>query len=109
MPFFRSSKILAEPSKQEILQQMFRKFSISNRLPNTYFPKIDVGCPRLILHATRKKEREGEKKAKGKAPLPRPVSSSPLSTPSSTEIQLREWLLNTVLNARESFETKLIS
>ena len=31
--------------KQEILQQMFRKFKISNRLPNRYFPKIDVGCP----------------------------------------------------------------
>ena len=34
-----------EAGKQEILQQMFRKFYISNRLPNRYFPKIDVGCP----------------------------------------------------------------
>ena len=24
---------------------MLRKFYISNRLPNRYFPKIDVGCP----------------------------------------------------------------
>ena len=24
---------------------MFRKFYLSNRLPNRYFPKIDVGCP----------------------------------------------------------------
>ena len=31
--------------KQEILQQMFRKFQISNRLPNRYFPKIAAGCP----------------------------------------------------------------
>ena len=37
--------ILGEAGKQEILQQMFRKFCISNRLPNRYFPKIDVGCP----------------------------------------------------------------
>ena len=34
-----SSKILGEAGKQEILQQMLRKFSISNRLPNRYFPK----------------------------------------------------------------------
>ena len=27
--------------KQEILQEMFRKFKISNSLPNRYFPKID--------------------------------------------------------------------
>ena len=26
---------------------MFQKFQISNRLPNRYFPKIDVGCPWL--------------------------------------------------------------
>ena len=32
---------------QEILQQMFRKFQISSRLPNRYFPKIYVGCPRF--------------------------------------------------------------
>ena len=37
--------ILREASKQEILQQMFRKFQISNRLPNRYFPKINDGCP----------------------------------------------------------------
>ena len=42
---FRCSKILGEAGKQEILQQMFLKFYISNRLPNRYFPKIDVGCP----------------------------------------------------------------
>ena len=42
---FRSSKILGEVGKQEILQKMFRKFQISNRLPKRYFPKIDVGCP----------------------------------------------------------------
>ena len=36
---------LGEVGKQEILQQMFRKFSISKRLPNRCFPKIDVGCP----------------------------------------------------------------
>ena len=39
------SKILGEAGKEEILQQMFRKFYISNRPPNRYFPKIDVGCP----------------------------------------------------------------
>ena len=27
------------------LQQIFRKFQISNRLPNRYFPKLDDGCP----------------------------------------------------------------
>ena len=30
---------------QEILQQMFQKFQISNRLPNRCFPKSDFGCP----------------------------------------------------------------
>ena len=45
IPFFRYSKILGETGKLEILQQMFRKFWISNRLPNRYFPKIDVGSP----------------------------------------------------------------
>ena len=44
-PFFRCSKILGEAVKQEILQKMFRKFQISNCLPNRYFPKIDAGCP----------------------------------------------------------------
>ena len=39
------SKILEEAGKLEILQQMFRKFYISNRLQNRYFPKIVVGCP----------------------------------------------------------------
>ena len=32
---------------------MFRTFWLSNRLPNRYFPKIDVGCPcamRSIVH-----------------------------------------------------------
>ena len=41
----RCSKILGEAGKQEILLQMFRKFYISNRVPNKYFPKIDFGCP----------------------------------------------------------------
>ena len=45
IPFSRCSKILGEAGKQEILQEMFRKFWISNRLPNRHFPKIDVGCP----------------------------------------------------------------
>ena len=27
---------------------MFRKFSISNRPPNRYFPKTDVGCPCIL-------------------------------------------------------------
>ena len=36
IPFFRCSKILGEAGKHEILQQMFRKFQISNRLPNRY-------------------------------------------------------------------------
>ena len=39
IPFFRCSKILGEAGKQEILQQMFRKFYFSNRLPNRYFPE----------------------------------------------------------------------
>ena len=43
--FLRCSKILGEAGRQEILQQMLRKFQISSRLPNGYFPKIDVGCP----------------------------------------------------------------
>ena len=43
--FCRCSKILGETGKQEILPQMFRKFQPSNRLPNRYSPKIDVGCP----------------------------------------------------------------
>ena len=34
-----------ETGKQEILQQMFRKFWISNRLPNRYFPKLTLGAP----------------------------------------------------------------
>ena len=42
---FRCLNILKEAGKEEILQQMFRKFQISNRLPDRYFPKIDVGCP----------------------------------------------------------------
>ena len=45
---FRSSKILGDAGKQEILQQLFQKFEISNRLPNRYFPKMDVGCPWFI-------------------------------------------------------------
>ena len=32
------------------VQQMFRKFQISNRLQNRYFPKIDVGCPCRLSH-----------------------------------------------------------
>ena len=27
---------------------MFRKFSISNRLPHRYFPKTDIGCPCIL-------------------------------------------------------------
>ena len=42
MPIFRCPKILGEAGKQEIIQKMFRKFQISNRLPNRCFPKIDV-------------------------------------------------------------------
>ena len=45
---FRCSKILGEECKKEILQQMFQKFWISNRLPNIYFPKIDIACPWTI-------------------------------------------------------------
>ena len=39
IPFCRCSKTLGEAGKQEILQQMLRKFQISNRLPNRYFPE----------------------------------------------------------------------
>ena len=46
---FRCSKMLREAGKQEILQQMFRKFEISNRLPNRYFQKIGVGCPWVLI------------------------------------------------------------
>ena len=46
---FRCSKSLGEAGEQEILQKMFRKFEISDRLPNRYFPKIDVGCPCLVI------------------------------------------------------------
>ena len=38
-------EILEEAGKQEILQQVFRKFQISDRLAIRYFPKTDVGCP----------------------------------------------------------------
>ena len=41
---FRCSKILGEAGKQEVLQQVLRKFQISDRRPNRYFPKTDVGC-----------------------------------------------------------------
>ena len=54
-PVFQIFEILGEAGKQEILQQMFRKFQISNRLPNRYFPKIVVGCPWMnskCFHAT---------------------------------------------------------
>ena len=40
------SKILGEAGKQEILQQIIRKFKISNRLPNRYFPE---NCRRVPL------------------------------------------------------------
>ena len=46
IPFCRRSKILGEAGKQEILQQMFRKFLFSNRLPNRYFPE---NCRRVPL------------------------------------------------------------
>ena len=46
---FRCSKILGEAGKQEILQQMFRKFWISNRLPNRYFPKLTLGAPDVTV------------------------------------------------------------
>ena len=49
--FFRCSKILGEAGKQEILQQIFQKFYISNRPPNRYFPKIDVGAPDQISYS----------------------------------------------------------
>ena len=42
---FQMFEILGEAGKQEIFQQMFRKLQISDRLPNRYFPRIDVGCP----------------------------------------------------------------
>ena len=48
IPFFRCSKILGEAGKQEILQQMFRKFQIANRLPNRYFRKLTLGAPDLF-------------------------------------------------------------
>ena len=44
MPFFICSKILGESDKQEILQQMFRKFEVSNRLPGI-FRKLTLGAP----------------------------------------------------------------
>ena len=42
---FQMLEIPGEADKQEIFQKMFRKLQISDRLPNRYFPKIDVGCP----------------------------------------------------------------
>ena len=47
MPFFRCSKILGEAGKQEILQQIFQKFQISNRLPNRYFPQLTLSFQQL--------------------------------------------------------------
>ena len=44
MPFFICSKILGESDKQEILQQMFRKFEVSDRLPGI-FRKLTLGAP----------------------------------------------------------------
>ena len=49
------SKILGEAGKQEILQQMFRKIYISNRLLNRYFPQIEVGCPCNVAVVKRSK------------------------------------------------------
>ena len=42
---------------------MFRKFKISNRLPNKYFPKIVVGCPCKYKNRGEKKSRLLEKKS----------------------------------------------
>ena len=41
---FRCSKILGEAGKQELLQQMFRKFLISNRRTDI-FRKLTLGTP----------------------------------------------------------------
>ena len=42
--------MLGEAGKQELLQQMFRKFWISNRLPNRYFfRKLTLGAPDQTL------------------------------------------------------------
>ena len=46
-------EILGEAGKQEILQQKCSENSRSqNRLPNRYFPKIDVGCPCSVEEET---------------------------------------------------------
>ena len=51
MPFCRCSKILGQAGKQEILQQIFPKFQISNRLPNRYFPENCHWVPlNIVLH-----------------------------------------------------------
>ena len=60
--FIRCSKILGEAGKQEIVQQVLRKFQISNRLPNGYFPKPDVGCPWKLLQYFIPLEIDEEKK-----------------------------------------------
>ena len=46
---FRCSEILAGAGNEEMLQQMFWKFYISNCVPNRYFQKIDVGCPCHVM------------------------------------------------------------
>ena len=49
IPFCRCSKILGETGKQEILQQMFRKFLFSHGLPNRYFPENCLWVPLKAL------------------------------------------------------------
>ena len=50
IPFFTCSKILGEAGKQEILQQMFRKFQISNRLPNRYSSENCLWVPLCLFN-----------------------------------------------------------
>ena len=52
IPFCRCSKILGEAGKHEILQQMFRKFWFSNRLPNRYLTENCRWVPLIIRCST---------------------------------------------------------
>ena len=50
---FRCSKILGEAGKQIILQQIFRKFWISNRLSNRYFSENCRWVPLILALVSR--------------------------------------------------------
>ena len=49
IPFCRCSKILGEAGKQEILQQMFRKFCLKSSSEQIFSRKLPLGAPDTLL------------------------------------------------------------